>query len=157
MRFGGWDRPLLSLLGLLAAYYAVPVSFEKTSVIVLGLIVTLAGLALLGLMLAREVRHLERGDSVRSTPVLAMAVAVVVISFSMSFYLLERLGDHQMVGLGTRTDALYFTLSTMATVGYGDVHAEGQLARGFVCGLIVFNVVVLTALFRGLANRRASS
>jgi hypothetical protein len=54
----------------------------------------------------------------------------------------------QMAGLSTRTDALYFTLSTMTTIGYGDVHAEGQVARALVCGLIVFNVVVVASLLR---------
>ena len=36
----------------------------------------------------------------------------------------------------------------MATVGYGDVHAEGQLARALVCALIVFSVVVVASLVR---------
>ena len=36
----------------------------------------------------------------------------------------------------------------MTTVGYGDVHAEGQLARALVCALIVFNVVVVASLVR---------
>ena len=36
----------------------------------------------------------------------------------------------------------------MATVGYGDVHAEGQVARALVCVLIVFNVVVVASLVR---------
>ena len=36
----------------------------------------------------------------------------------------------------------------MTTVGYGDVHAEGQLARALVCVLIVFNVVVVASLIR---------
>ena len=38
----------------------------------------------------------------------------------------------------------------MATVGYGDVHAEGQMARALVCVLIVFNVVVVASLVRAL-------
>ena len=36
----------------------------------------------------------------------------------------------------------------MTTVGYGDVHAEGQLARALMCGLIVFNIVVIAAIVR---------
>lgn len=38
-------------------------------------------------------------------------------------------------------DALYFTLATLATVGYGDVHAVGQAARIAVTGQILFNLV----------------
>ena len=36
----------------------------------------------------------------------------------------------------------------MTTVGYGDIHAEGQLARALVCVLLVFNVVVVASLIR---------
>ena len=45
----------------------------------------------------------------------------------------------------------------MATVGYGDVHAEGQLARGLVIGLIVFNIVVVASLYREHTSRRGKA
>ena len=56
----------------------------------------------------------------------------------------------------TRVDALYFTLATMATVGYGDIHAEGQVARAMVCAVIAFDVVVVASLVRGYTMRRAA-
>jgi hypothetical protein len=36
----------------------------------------------------------------------------------------------------------------MATVGYGDVHAEGQAARALVSAVIAFDVVVVASLVR---------
>jgi hypothetical protein len=51
--------------------------------------------------------------------------------------LLNLVDTEQVSGLNTRTDALYFTLVTMATVGFGDIHAEGQFARAMVICLIV--------------------
>ena len=42
----------------------------------------------------------------------------------------------------------------MSTVGYGDVHAEGQVARALVCILIVFNVVVVASLARIYTTHR---
>ena len=51
-------------------------------------------------------------------------------------------------------DALYFTIVTMATVGYGDVHAEGQVARALVIGLIVFDVVIVASLVRVIPQLR---
>jgi hypothetical protein len=44
----------------------------------------------------------------------------------------------------------------MSTVGFGDVHAEGQVARALVCCLIVFNVVVIASLVRLVARRNAT-
>jgi voltage-gated potassium channel len=57
------------------------------------------------------------------------------------------------------TDALYFSISTLATVGFGDVHAAGQLARGAVAVQIVFNLVfvgTVAAMISGLMRHRAT-
>jgi voltage-gated potassium channel len=43
----------------------------------------------------------------------------------------------------------------MATVGYGDVHAEGQVARAVVAAVIVSDVVVATSPVRAHTARRA--
>jgi hypothetical protein len=56
-------------------------------------------------------------------------------------------------GLETRTDALYFALTTLATVGYGDIHAQGQWARGLVIVQMVFNAAVIAGAARLLTSR----
>lgn len=63
--------------------------------------------------------------------------------FALADFTVATLHDGQFVGLETRTDALYFTLATLLTVGFGDVHAAGQLARVLVSIQMVFNVLVL--------------
>jgi hypothetical protein len=73
--------------------------------------------------------------------------------FALGYYVLALSTPGQVDGLETRTDALYFTLSTVATVGYGDVHAVGQLARGLVIVQIVFNAVFVAALVTALRSR----
>ena len=145
-----WRRPVLAFTGLAAAYFAFPVDWDSSTVsVAAGLTVTAAGLALLVRVLVLELAHLRAGVAGLPVPVLATILVVLVMSFSLSFYLLEVLSPGQFTGLVTRVDALYFTLSTMTTVGYGDVHAEGQLARTLVCGLIVFNIAVVATLVRG--------
>ncbi|MET0929934.1 MAG: potassium channel family protein [Aeromicrobium sp.] len=145
---GRW-RPLWSLAGLLLAYFAFPLDWDaSTAAISVSLALTSAGLVLLGWMMVAELLHVRAGDAGRATGPLMILMALLVMSFSMAFYLVDLLSPGQMSGLSTRTDALYFTLSTMTTIGYGDVHAEGQLARALVCGLIVFNVVVVASLLR---------
>ena len=52
-----------------------------------------------------------------------------------------------------RPTALYFTLSTLATVGFGDVHATGQLARALVSLQIVFDLVFVAALISVLTTQ----
>ena len=151
-----WSRPLLTLLGLLVAYYTFPVKWTGSSpgVVVLSLLVTVGGLALVGTVMVKELGHVRSGSTGRGPQVLSMLLILLVMAASLSFYLLNQIRADEVTGLTTRTDALYFTLSTMTTVGYGDVHAEGQLARGLVCVLIVFNVVVVAALVRAYTVRR---
>lgn len=144
-----WARPGWSAVGLLLAYYAVPVSWGGAkAAVVISLGLTAAGLLLLATMMVLEVRNVRRGGKGRSDRVVAMMLMLLIVSFSMAFYLLELTAPDEMDGLATRTDALYFTLSTMATVGFGDVHASGQVARALVCVLIAFSAVVVAALVR---------
>ncbi|WP_460494352.1 potassium channel family protein [Dactylosporangium cerinum] len=86
-------------------------------------------------------------------------VIVTVFAFSLGYVLLAGHAN-QFAGLETKTDALYFTLSTLATVGFGDVHAVGQAARIAVSGQIVFNLVYVAAtvaVFTGGIRRRLGS
>ena len=64
--------------------------------------------------------------------VLALVVFVVVPLFALGYYALEQGDAGQFAEMATKTDALYFTMSTLGTVGFGDVHATGQLARVLV-------------------------
>ncbi|MCD4535291.1 ion channel [Nocardioides sp. cx-169] len=149
-----WQHPAWASAGVLVAYFAFPVEWAgSTAGVVASLLLTVAGLAVVGGAMALELRHVRRGAEMRSGGVLMIMEVALVAAFSLAFYLVELLAPRQFDGLSTRTDALYFTLSTMATVGYGDVHAEGQLARALVCGLIVFSVVVVTSLVRSAAGR----
>ena len=83
-----------------------------------------------------------------------MMLVLLIMAASLTFFLLNQARPEEFVGLQTKTDALYFTLATMSTVGYGDVHAEGQVARALVCILIVFNVVVVASLARIYTTHR---
>ncbi|HWM73944.1 MAG TPA: potassium channel family protein [Nocardioides sp.] len=148
---------MLSFIGLLVAYYAFPLRLDSAPATAASVILTALGLALLGWTLASELFHLRRGGETRSTRVLIILLILLVMTFSLVFFLMNKVDSDQIAGMSTRTDALYFTLATMATVGYGDVHAEGQVARGLVCGLIVFNIVVVASLYREHTNRRGNA
>ena len=69
--------------------------------------------------------------------------------------MVARSGPLEFVGLETKTDALYFALTTLATVGFGDVHAEGQIARVLLIAQMIFNVAVLTRAAQVLLASRA--
>ena len=93
-----------------------------------------------------------RGDA-DDLQTLVMFLALVLVVFAFGFYALERSDPGQVAGLRTRIDAFYFTLATMATVGYGDVHAAGQVARALTAAQMIFNIIFVGALAAVLTGR----
>jgi voltage-gated potassium channel len=151
----------LLLAAATAVYYQIPVPGEmrKSSWIILfccGVIV-LAGLIVLAVR-----RLLKAGEQARIRG-LVLLLTLTVLFFSWADDSVAALPG-QFVDLHNKTDALYFNISTLATVGFGDVHPAGELARAAVTLQIIFNLVFLGAaasliagFFRARANRRLQS
>jgi len=74
-------------------------------------------------------------------------VLLAVAFFSLVYARLATVPG-EFVGLATRLDAVYFTVSTLSTVGFGDIHAAGQTSRLAVIVQMVFNAVVIAAAVR---------
>ncbi|MFI6290630.1 ion channel [Nonomuraea sp. NPDC050790] len=138
---------LAVVAGLTALYYLTPVG-DGSNVARLGVA---AGLFMLGVLVlvwafgrhTIAVAHRDRRARLRT---LLLLVYVVTGFFALGYLMVARIDPSQFAGLSTRTDALYFTLSTIATVGFGDVHATGQLARVLVSTQIIFDLVILASL-----------
>ena len=58
----------------------------------------------------------------------------------------------QVPGVTTHIDALYFTVTVLTTVGFGDITPVGQAAKAVVTAQMIFTVVVLGALLRSAAT-----
>ena len=116
----------------------------------------LAGLAVLAMVAWWVSRQVVREMHTPAPEVhidnLLLTIVVGVTAFAVADLVLARLDPGQFVDLQTKTDALYFALTTLVTVGFGDIHAKGQLARLLVIAQMLFNVVVLAAAFRVLAG-----
>ena len=136
-------------------YYLVPVpgQMKESS----WAILFACGVAALGLLIAVAIwRLLGAGEQAR-VRVLVLLLVLTILFFAWCDDSVARLPG-QFVDLHTKTDALYFTVSTVATVGFGDVHAAGQLARAAVTVQIVFNLVFLGAaltMISGYVRERA--
>lgn len=74
--------------------------------------------------------------------VLLMVIAASIVFFSQTYFRIAQSAG-QFEELNTRLDSMYFTVATAMTVGYGDVHAAGQVARFFVVINMVFNALVI--------------
>jgi hypothetical protein len=101
-----------------------------------------AGLIVLALMVVLMIRRLLHADIDARARSLIVLLACVVLFFSWANVTLSRIPG-EFSDLHTKIDSLYFSVSTLATVGFGDVHAAGQLARAAVTLQMLFNLVFL--------------
>ncbi len=133
---------VLLIAAATAVYYQLPVlhPMSKDS----WAIIFFSGAVVLGVLILLTVRKLLRAGEDAKIRGLVLLLTVTVLFFSYADDAVAKLPD-QFVQLTTKTDALYFNVSTLATVGFGDVHPVGQLARAAVTLQIVFNLVFLGA------------
>lgn len=158
-------RDLLAVVSVLVAYYAAPVGELSSSVpavvfSVVGLLVGLVVIVWLIIRQARALLHSKPDDPTARVDGLVMLLSVVVPLFSLSYFALESAEPSQFADLQTKTDALYFTVSTLGTVGFGDIHAAGQLARVMVMVQMVFDLIFVAAVVSVITahiRRRASA
>ncbi|WP_018501630.1 potassium channel family protein [Parafrankia discariae] len=145
------------LAGCLTAFYALPVYGGGTGrwlplrvgLFVLALIVT-------GCLLARQVVSTRHVSVPRARAQWLFAgICVTVVLFATAYYALAVGASAQISGIRTKTDALYFAVTVLTTVGFGDVHATGQAARGVVTVQMAFDVLFVATA--GSALRASSS
>jgi voltage-gated potassium channel len=153
----GIGRSVAMLAAFVVIYYALPVGElpSDAAIAVISFGGLLAGVVVLTLLAMAQIRHqIEAGHrpDVRIQSLLAIIYLAIAL-FASGYYALATSTADQMSGLETKTDALYFTMTTMATVGYGDVHALGQAARAIVIVHIAFNLAVIGALVSVLGTR----
>ncbi|HSA52615.1 MAG TPA: ion channel [Yinghuangia sp.] len=136
-------RTVGALTLLLVAFYILPDHVHGVSDVVRvgAFSLCVVGFAALILML---ILRGARGTVPARAEGLLLTVVASLVFFASVYDRLAGQGD-QFAGLVTRTDALYFTLVTTATVGYGDITATGQAARIAVMVQIVFNLVFIGA------------
>ena len=140
--------------GCLVAYFAVPVGGPVLSgSVAVAVALTVVGTIALGWSIYGQVRRYMLSGTSLTVDGLILTLVLVIVFFALALYLLEATDPGQIAGLRTRVDALYFTMATATTVGYGDVHAVGQLARVVVIVQLAFNVVFVAAVVALLSSR----
>jgi voltage-gated potassium channel len=155
-------RSALTVAGLLALYAVIPVPGQRESLWFTA-VMAVAGLAALTYAFITLAQRAQRARSSPSETAIRLEALVAVLYAFIVFMSLVYLGLSSTAGefdeLHTRVDALYFTMSTIATVGFGDVHATGQVARVVVtlqiCLDLVFVGLVARIILPTLARQRA--
>ncbi|WP_343075523.1 potassium channel family protein [Streptomyces genisteinicus] len=141
---------------MMLVYCFVPLDHFGDRRPVLSWAVFIALLAAVALLLLVQIRDVITDDP-RARPgiVIPLLVFLTVVVFAGAYHVLAR-HPGQFSGLSTRTDALYFTVVTLATVGYGDIVPTGQSARVVTMVQILYTFVFLTAATTTLSRRLRS-
>ena len=135
---------VVSAAACLTVFYGMPLPQDDEETPAVQVVVFAVGLALLVALLTVQVRRQVRAwhaPSVRVQSVMGLLLPLVVF-FAITYYLLA----DQFVGIENRTDALYFAVVTLGTVGYGDVHPVGEGAKIATMVQIALDLVVVGVL-----------
>ena len=106
-----------------------------------------------------QVRSIIRSPNpgVRGIEALGVTAPLFLLLFAATYYVMARDDPTSFdPSVLTRTDTLYFTVTTFATVGYGDIVASSQGARGLVTFQMFLDLLVLgfgIRLFVGAVQR----
>ncbi|HEY8301912.1 MAG TPA: potassium channel family protein [Jatrophihabitans sp.] len=147
----------LTLLGLLYAY--APLGQHLSGNVAAELAFSLL---LLLVVTVWEFRNVSRTSNpeVRALEAVGVLLPLVLLPFASAYYVMSHEVHASFGTVLTRLDALYFTITTFATVGYGDITAKSEPARAVVTVQMVIDLmligIIAKALF-GAAQRRRST
>jgi hypothetical protein len=145
---------IISLLTL--GYFLFPLQLPTSDAVAVGRMAgSLAALGLVAVVLRREATRSRTRQSRQYHRIqqLLTALYVLVLVFAMAYAIVSAWRPEEFVGLQDRIDALYFSTTVVSTVGFGDVHAEGNLARVVVTVHMLFNLIYLGTALRMLIAR----
>ena len=135
-------RALGSTVALVALYYVLPL--DRTSI---GVAIAMLAVGLLGLvvLVGFQVRSIIRATypALRAVGALATSVPLFLLLFAGTYFVMGGISEGNFNQPLTRTDALYFTVTVFATVGFGDIVATTQGARVVVMGQMVAGIVII--------------
>ena len=163
-----WPGQIAVLLGIALALVAggalLPEAFRTVVMewFTPGEVVAVASLALwanVALVCAAlyRVAKLFPAVSPRHTAMTGLALLSLIFVLSMSYWTLSARSEGCMKEPLTKVDALYFTLTTLTTTGFGDIQPWTQVCRGLVSEQLVAGFIVITFIIGILVSRAASS
>ena len=140
-------RALLTVVVLVVLYYNLPLDQELDATAVALL---LAGLLALTGLISWQVRGILRSSypALRAVSALSSAIPFFLLIFASAYFLMARAQAGSFTEPLTRTDALYFTVTVFATVGFGDIAPTTQLTRIVTMFQMIADLLVLGVLLR---------
>jgi hypothetical protein len=127
---------------LVVIYYLLPL--ERTSTWIAATVLVIGLVALIALVVF-QVRSIIRSPypGLRAVEALATSLTLFLLLFSSTYVVMAAVAASNFGQKLTHTDALYFTMTTFATVGFGDITAKSEGARLLVTGQMAVDLVII--------------
>ena len=135
-------RALGSTIVLVAVYYLLPLDHSARWAAVSMLIV---GLVVLVGLITFQVRTIIASPfpALRALEALATSIPLFLLLFASTYVVLGAISASNFTQTMTHTNALYFTVTVFATVGFGDITPKTEAARLIVTGQMVTDLIIL--------------
>ena len=135
-------RALGSTVALVTIYYLLPLDHSSKWAAVTMLVIGL--LVLIGLV-TFQVRSIIASPfpALRALEALATSVPFFVLLFASTYVVMATISASSFSQPMTRTNALYFTVTVFATVGFGDITPKTDAARLVVTGQMIVDLIII--------------
>ncbi|MEU9106806.1 potassium channel family protein [Streptomyces xanthophaeus] len=142
-------RSAFSAALLTALYYLAPLDggFGVLTVVLLVL-----GLLFFGGVVALQASAITRAEHprLRAVEALSTAVPLFLVLFASTYFLLSAQTPQSFQEPLSRTDALYFTVTVFATVGFGDITPLTEVGRVLVTVQMAADLIVVGVIAKAL-------
>lgn len=144
----------LYVVAALAAYFLLPPVDLVVTEIWQAILLAAAALVILVALYLMSLRRIGRAEYplLRALLIIIVFFVTFVLVVAYIYLSLETRSPGQVPGIATHVDALYFTVTIITTVGFGDITPTGQVARVVATVQMVFTLVFVGALVRSAVN-----
>jgi voltage-gated potassium channel len=140
-------RTLLSSVGILVVYFLLPLDRGFGNRTVLFLVLGLVGVAVLVTWQARSILR-SATPALRAGEAIALSIPLYLVLFSAVDVVLGNSVPDSFSERLSSLDALYFVVTTFATVGYGDIHPVSEAARALTTVQMIGDLVLIGLVLR---------
>lgn len=151
-------RSTVTIVLLVTVYFALPLHTREDDG---TLVLFLVGLVALVAMIVWQLRAITTAvhPALRAVEAFASAIPLFLLIFASTYVVLDGALPGTFTEPLSRVDALYFTVTVFATVGFGDIAPVSQPARILVTVQMVADLLVLGLLVNAMleAVRRGRS
>jgi hypothetical protein len=131
----------ISLLVLLG-YFLLPVSADGQGV---GLVILFGSLTVLVLVIVNELRRIVISEhpAIRAVEAVAIVIPLFIVVFAYAYVWMSNDNPANFTQPIDRVDGIYFTVTMLSTVGFGDITAVSQNARIVVTVQMILDLILI--------------